>query len=98
MKLPKVFLLPLLVMILLAAYLGLRLRMPVSETEAISFFAQQYQSETGRPTSDCSALPSERDGVWIEVICIGPDLTGALYLVTRNGQLHKMIPMKAPQT
>ncbi|MEJ6397916.1 hypothetical protein [Yoonia sp. 208BN28-4] len=81
-----------------AAYLGLRLGQPVSETEAITFFATQYTNTTGRPASDCSAIPSQRDDVWIEVICIGPDLTGYNYLVGARGQQVAVIEMKAPQS
>lgn len=81
-----------------AAYVGLRLGQPVTETEAIVFYATQYTQATGRPASDCSAIPSRRDDVWIEVICIGPDLTGMNYLVGDRGQQIGVIAMKAPQT
>ncbi len=81
-----------------AAYLGLRLGQPMTETQAIAFFAKVYSNSTGRPMSDCSAIPSTRDGVWIEIACIGPDLTGTLYLVGDRGQAMGTVEMKVPQT
>lgn len=81
-----------------AAYVGFHMGQPVPETDAITFFATQYTNDTDRPATDCSAMPSSRNDVWIEVVCIGPDLTGMIYLVGDRGQAKGTVTIKAPQT
>lgn len=92
----RVWFLPVAILIALAAYLGLRSGQPLTETEAITFYAGQYVNDFAGTRDHCAATPSQRDGIWIEVVCIAPDKMGVIYLVAPNGRLSSSILIRDP--
>lgn len=76
----------------------------ITETDVISRYAQDYVAEAGAGAAltDCHARPgNEEPGIWIVVICAGPDGVRS-YHVNRFGGLEyrdRLAPRQAvPQT
>lgn len=88
---------PLGVLVLIAGYTGLKLRIErdaVTESAVIEYYAGQYvtdhASQIGEEAAetDCVGLPGEVGRVWIEVRCTPPGGEPAfLYGVNRGGGL-----------
>ncbi|MEM1066942.1 MAG: hypothetical protein AAGJ74_15685 [Pseudomonadota bacterium] len=57
----------------------------LSETDVINHYADRYAAETGRPRTDCLAVPGA-DEVWISVRCTGAG-AARVFDVDRRGRL-----------
>ncbi|MEM1373812.1 MAG: hypothetical protein AAGF78_05450 [Pseudomonadota bacterium] len=89
---------PLFVLILIAGYTGLKLRLErdaVTETAVIEYYAAQYledhaaQIGPGAQLTDCVAVPGDKGRIWIEVRCSPPGNEPAfLYGANRGGGLE----------
>ena len=86
-----------------AAFFGLRAGNYVSElseSDVINAAAQSYFADAaGRRVSDCSAVASNDDGVWLEIICQSNEGDRVTYTATRLGQVRRASPViKQPET
>ncbi|MEO0486093.1 MAG: hypothetical protein AAF092_09285 [Pseudomonadota bacterium] len=85
------------VLVLIAGYTGLKLRLErdaVTETAVIDYYASEYLADhaaslgDGAAVTDCVGVPGEVGQVWIEVRCTPPGGEEAfLYGVNRGGGL-----------
>ena len=66
---------PFVALLLLAAYMGLRMGETVSDTEIVTHFAAHYVTQTGNgaAVTDCVARPSAQEDVRLIVVCTHPD-------------------------
>lgn len=88
---------PVFVLVLIAGYTGLKLRLErdaVTESAVIEYYAEQYLADhqravgPGAKITDCVGVPGEVGQVWIEVRCAPPGGEPAfLYGANRGGAL-----------
>ena len=73
---------PFAALVVLAGWFGWQMGKPMSETQIITFYAEQYVAETGGAMTECAAIPSDVKGARMEIIC------GAIrYVVGERGEL-----------
>ncbi|WP_099826729.1 hypothetical protein [Oceaniglobus indicus] len=86
--LPRALLWGIAMLTLGAAVLGFSLgrdAAEMTETQVISVYAKRYAAETGRPLTDCIAVPGQ-GRVWLVVRC-GSGERQRVYPVARDGRL-----------
>ncbi len=66
----------------------------LSETDVINHYADRYAAETGRPRTDCLAVPGA-GGIWLSVRCAGAG-EARVFDVDRRGRL--LSPAEGPST